>query len=758
MESIKGYVKSVVFRNADNGYTVLTISVDGEEETVVGTLPAVDAGDIIEAEGLRSSHPVYGEQFRASSYRVILPDGAVQIERYLASGAVKGIGEALASRIVKRFGDDTFRVMEDEPERLAEVKGISLRKAREIALAMEEKREARDAMVFLQGYGIGGVLATRILKRYGDEVYTVLRTNPYRLADDIEGIGFKTADEIAMKSGMTADDAYRIRGGLLYTLSRASQEGNCYLPGDVLVREAQALLGIGEDGGRFAKELLQLQIASRVVCLLPDTEEEVPLTDARTKVYDAHLYRMERDCAFLLRRLKEAGDSAGRISGEKIRQRVKRIIAESGVTPDEEQERAVLESALRGVTILTGGPGTGKTTTINTILRYYAAEGMEVFLAAPTGRAAKRMSEATGYEAKTIHRLLEVNGAPDEEGGFSRPRFERNEQMPLEADCIIIDEMSMVDIRLFHALLKAVPPGAHLVLVGDAAQLPSVGPGQVLRDLIDSGRFPTIVLQKIFRQEEASDIVLNAHKINAGVHVRLDTHAKDFFFMKRDDSRVITKHIVELVRDKLPPYLGVPRSQIQVLTPMKKGDLGTIALNRALQSQLNPPAPGKREYDFGDMTLREGDKVMQIKNNYQAEWEVLGRLRVVTERGTGIFNGDMGVVKEINEALRILVVEFDEGRRVTYPFASVQELELAYVVTIHKSQGSENPAVVLPLLGGPRLLMNRNLLYTGVTRARSLVVILGSEQTVYTMTDNTEQAVRYAGLREQIEQMDQSLS
>ena len=757
METIKGDVKSVVYRNEDNGYTVLTLSVDGEETTCVGTMPAVDAGDIVEAEGVWAQHPVYGEQFKAERYRVLLPDDAVQMERYLASGAVKGIGEALAARIVKRFGDETFRVMEEEPERLAEIKGISLRKAREIALSMEEKREARDAMVFLQGYGIGGVLATRILKRYGDELYNVLRTNPYRLADDIEGVGFKTADEIAQKSGIQKDAAFRIRGGLLYTLSRAAQEGNCYLPGDVLVRHAQALLGLEEEEARYAKELLELQIASRVVCLLPGQAEGVPLTDARTRVYDAALYHMERDCAFRLRRLREAGDTTDRDAEDRIRKQVAKIIKESSVIPDAQQERAVLESALRGVTVLTGGPGTGKTTTINTILRYYAAEGLEVLLAAPTGRAAKRMSEATGYEAKTIHRLLEVNGAPEEEG-FSRPRFERNEQMPLEADCIIIDEMSMVDIRLFHALLKAVPSGAHLVLVGDAAQLPSVGPGQVLRDLIDSGRFPTIVLQKIFRQEEASDIVLNAHKINAGEHIRLDNRTKDFFFLKRDDGGVITKHIVELVRDKLPPYLGVPQSQIQVLTPMKKGDLGTLALNRALQSQLNPPARGKREADFGEITLREGDKVMQIKNNYQAEWEVYGRHHVVTERGKGVFNGDMGVVREINESLRVIVVEFDEGRRVTYPYASVQELELAYVVTIHKSQGSEYPAVVMPLLGGPKLLMNRNLLYTGVTRARSLVVILGSEKTVHEMTDNTEQAVRYAGLREQIEQTDQSLS
>ena len=752
-------MKSVVYRNEGSGYTVLSVSVDGEEDTVVGTLPAVDAGDLIEAEGARGLHPVYGDQFKARSYRVIMPDGAVQIERYLASGAVKGIGEALAARIVRRFGDDTFRIMEDEPERLAEIKGISLKKAREIALSMEEKRGARDAMMFLQGYGIGGVLATRIIRRYGDELYTVLRTNPYRLADDIEGIGFKTADDIALKSGMTADSAFRIRGGLLYTLARAAQEGNCYLPGDLLVEQAAQLLGIeGEEAALFAEALLHLQIEGRVTCLLPDTEEEVALTDARTKVYDTRLYHMERDCAHMLRRLKEAGEVQGASSSGQIEKQVMRAIRESGVTPDEQQERAVYESVRRGVTILTGGPGTGKTTTINTILRYHALQGLEVLLAAPTGRAAKRMSEATGYEAKTIHRLLEVNGAPDEEGGFAHPRFERNEQTPLEADCIIIDEMSMVDIRLFHALLKAVPPGAHLVLVGDAAQLPSVGPGQVLRDLIETGRFPTIVLQKIFRQEEASDIVLNAHKINAGEHIRLGTDSQDFFFLKRDDAGRITNHIVTLVRDKLPPYLGVHRSQIQVLTPMKKGDLGTVALNKALQAQLNPPGPGKREYDFGDMKLREGDKVMQIKNNYQVEWEVYGRHHIVTERGTGIFNGDMGMVREINEALRILVVEYDEGRRVTYPFANVQELELAYVVTIHKSQGSEYPAVVLPLLGGPRLLMNRNLLYTAVTRARSLVVILGSAETVYRMTDNTEQAVRYAGLGEQIVQVDRSLS
>ncbi|MBR0172144.1 MAG: ATP-dependent RecD-like DNA helicase [Lachnospiraceae bacterium] len=762
METIKGYVKSIVFRNEENGYTVASLVADGEEITCVGSLAALDAGDLIEAEGTYTIHAVYGMQFKAVSYRVGAPSDAVETERYLASGAVKGIGEALAARIVARFGDDSFRIMEEEPERLSEVKGISIKKAQDIALSMREKADARAALIFLQRYGIGGVLAARIMARYGDEVFSVMRGNPYRLADEVEGIGFKTADEIALKIGISASSEYRVRGGILYALSRAAQEGDCFLPADILAERTRELLGV-LPGEVFENELLQLQLDGRVVSVTgdgsfvitsdPNRGDDGHLDGfSRTCVYDAHLYADESACAAALCALRDAfeGDQVNtKEPSPCIQDEYKRTVPVLSPVLSEKQQRAVRDSMRYGVVIITGGPGTGKTTTIRSILSGYAQAGLRVVCAAPTGRAARRMSEATGYEARTIHRLLEVNGKPDE-GGFVHARFERNEWNPLEADCVIIDEMSMVDIRLFAALLKAMRPGMRLVLVGDASQLPSVGPGQVLRDLIASDRFPTVVLDKIFRQEEASDIVINAHRIHRGERIALDNSAKDFFFLPRDDANVICKHIVELVRDKLPRYLKTDASQIQVLTPMKKGALGASALNTMLQRHLNPPAKHKREHDFGERTLREGDKVMQIKNNYQAAWEITGRYNIVTERGEGVFNGDLGVICEINEPMATLTVEFDEGRRVVYPFAQVNELELAYVMTIHKSQGSEYPAVVMPLLGGPRLLMNRNLLYTAVTRAKSLVVILGSAPVVMEMIGNEDQTKRYTGLRERL--------
>ena len=760
MEILEGYVKSIVFRNEENGYTVATVVSDGEEVTCVGNLPAIDTGDLIEAEGAFTTHAFYGGQFKAQSVTVREPSGVAEIERYLASGAVRGIGGALAGRIVKAFGDDAFRIIEEEPERLAEVKGISLKKARDIAVSMQEKAGMRSAMIFLQRYGIGGAMAARLLQQYGDEIYTVLRTNPYRLADEVDGIGFQRADEIARKSGISATSEYRLRGGLLYALMQASAEGHCYLPADMLAAETRHLLKEdGADGAQFSDDmvensLLQLQLEGRIVCVTDaDAEPDASLLTARQRVYETYLYTAEQDCAMRLRTLLRTREQARGTDEETVAALIRRAEERDGMELDPLQREAVAGSFRSGVVILTGGPGTGKTTTINTILRLYEENGMEVLCAAPTGRAARRMHEATGREAKTIHRLLEVNGQP-EEGLSRRVRFEKNENNPIEADAVIIDEMSMVDIRLFHALLKALSPGTHLILAGDASQLPSVGPGQVLRDLIASGCVPTVVLEKIFRQEEASDIVLNAHRIHRGEHLGQGRKDGDFFLLPRDDVNVVCKHIVELVRDKLPRYLSVDASQIQVLTPMKKGALGAAALNRMLQRYLNPPARGKREHDFGDKTLREGDKVIQVKNNSQAIWEVVGRYNIVTDHGEGVFNGDLGTILEINEHAASVTVEFDEGRRISYPFSQVNELELAYVITIHKSQGSEYPAVVMPLLGGPRPLMNRNLLYTAVTRARSLVVILGSTEVVNGMIDNEEQAQRYTDLANAIRETD----
>lgn len=742
-EVVKGYIDHFIYKNAENGYGVVSLVVDGEELVCTGIFKDADVGDTLEIEGDIVNHPVYGEQLKVANFKIIMPDDAVSMQRYLGSGAIKGVGEALAARIVKKFGAETFRIIEDEPERLAEIKGISEKKAIDIAMQMAEKREMRDAMMFLSQYGISNIMAVKIFNTYGSRLYGIIQENPYQLADDISGIGFRTADEIAGKIGIRVDSEYRIRSGILFTLLQASLDGNTYLPIDELVPKTLALLETGPEA-LIDSESVRTQIAN-----LTMDKKLVVKNDAN--IFAASFYYEEQGCAVMLSdlNLTEKTEPAE----EKVYlDRILEIEKRKGIELDALQRDAVLKSISNGVVIITGGPGTGKTTTINTIIEYYASQGMDIMLAAPTGRAAKRMTETTGYEARTIHRLLEVSGQMDDEKG-SGVHFDRNRDNPLEADAIIIDEMSMVDTHLFYALLKALVPGVHLILVGDSSQLPSVGAGQVLSDLISSQKFPTIYLKKIFRQAEESDIVMNAHRIHNGEKPVIDNKSKDFFFLERNDSNVIYKHMVQLIRDKLPAYVDAGPYDIQVLTPMKKGPLGAQQLNLVLQEYLNPPDPSKKEHTYGDMTLREGDKVMQIRNNYQAEWEVVGKYNVPIDSGMGIFNGDMGIVKEINEYSQDLVVEFDEHRRVRYPFSELDELELSYAITIHKSQGSEYPAVILPLLGGPRMLLNRNLLYTAVTRAKSTVCILGSSQTLMTMVDNEEQLRRYTGLSDRIKEV-----
>ena len=741
METIKGYIEHIIYRNTDNGYTVLNL-VSGEEEiTCVGFFKTMDQGETIEAEGNYTSHPVYGEQFKIERYQIVQPDDIVTIERYRGSGASKGVGEALAARIVKRFGTDTFRIIEEEPERLAEIKGISERKAREIAITVYEKRDAREAMTFLQQYGISNTLAIRIYDTYGMNLYGIMKENPYRLSEDINGIGFKIADEIASKIGIHTDSDYRIRSGILYTLLQAGGEGHCYLPEQLLLQRAGQLLELEPE--LMAPQLQNLAMDKKLVIKMPSAAGE------DRKVYATSYYYAELNCAKMLHDLNVSMKEEMLPAEERgIKTRIDQLEAELGIELDELQKKSVLESVKNGIFILSGGPGTGKTTTINTIIRYFMAEGMDIFLAAPTGRAAKRMTEATGYEARTIHRMLELNGAVSEE--TKAARFERNEDNPLETDVIIIDEMSMVDIFLFQALLKAVSVGTRLIMVGDVNQLPSVGAGQVLQDLMNSGRFQTVVLEKIFRQAEESDIVMNAHRIHAGEEIALHNKSKDFFFLERNDVNVIYKHMIQLILEKLPSYVGANPYDIQVLTPMRKGKLGVETLNAILQRYLNPPAQDKKEYVSGETLLREQDKVMQIKNNYQLEWEVVSRYGIPIDKGTGIFNGDIGIIKTIDEYAHEVVVEFDEHRSVRYAYAQLDEIELAYAVTIHKSQGSEYPAVIMPLLTGPRMLMNRNLLYTGVTRAKNCVTILGSRQTVQEMIANNYQNRRYTGLAERI--------
>lgn len=745
METIKGFIEHIIYRNAENGYTVLNL-ISGEQEiTCVGFFKTSDQGETIEAEGNYITHTVYGEQFKIERYRLVAPDDAVSIERYLGSGAIKGVGEALASRIVKRFGADTYRIIEEEPEKLVQIKGISERKAREIAAVVYEKRDARDAMSFLQKYGISNRLAFRIYETYGARIYGVLKENPYQLAEDVHGIGFKIADEIAAKIGIHTDSDFRIRSGILYTLMLAGAEGHCYLPQNILLEKAGELLELNP--AVMEPQLGNLAMDKKLVIKLPKEGEE------ECRVYASTYYYAELNCAKMLHDLNVSANEEQLLPSEEqsIVTKIERLAEELEIDLDELQKKSVLESVRNGVFILSGGPGTGKTTTINVIIKYFLAEGMDIYLAAPTGRAAKRMTEATGYESRTIHRMLELNG---EAAGESRAaKFERNESNPLETDVIIVDEMSMVDLFLFQALLKAVTVGTRLIMVGDVNQLPSVGPGQVLRDIMSSHRFPMVVLEKIFRQAGESDIVWNAHRIHAGEQLALDNKSKDFFFLERNDTNVIYKHMIQLITEKLPPYVGAQPYDIQVLTPMRKGKLGVETLNGILQRYLNPASEEKKEYLAGETLFREQDKVMQIKNNYQLEWEVVSKYGIPIDKGAGIFNGDIGIIRQINEYAHEVVVEYDEHRQVTYAFAQLDEIELAYAVTIHKSQGSEYPAVIIPLLTGPRMLFNRNLLYTGVTRAKNCVTILGSRHIVQEMVDNDHQNKRYTGLAERIEEL-----
>lgn len=741
-ETVTGYIDHIIFRNEDNGYTVMVLKdVEGEEElTCVGTFPSVSEGVTIEAAGNYTTHPVYGKQFQATSFVEKMPEDTLAMERYLGSGAIKGIGAALAGRIVRHFGEDTLRVVEEEPERLAEVKGISEKKAREIAVQVTEKADMRRAMIFLQKYGISLNLGAKIYQKYRESVYTVLQENPYRLAEDISGVGFKIADEIAARIGIHTDSDYRIRSGLLYTLLQATGEGHTYVPRELLFQRASELLQV--DASYMEKHLMDLSIDRKVIL----KEKEGALI-----VYPSQYYYLELNTARMLRELNILCPEDERL----VERRIAQIEKETKTTLDEMQKKAVTEAASHGLFILTGGPGTGKTTTINAIIRFFEGEGAELRLAAPTGRAAKRMTEATGYEAQTIHRLLELTGMPDEEREGQPIHFERNAENPLEADVIIIDEMSMVDIHLMHSLLMAITAGTRLILVGDENQLPSVGPGNVLRDIIRSRQFAVVELKKIFRQASESDIVVNAHKINRGEPVALDNKSRDFFFLKRYDADIIIRVVIALIQEKLPRYVEAKPFEIQVLTPMRKGLLGVERLNQILQRYLNPPSPEKKERELGQHLFREGDKVMQVKNNYQLEWEVRGKYGIPVEKGVGVFNGDTGILKEINEFAETAEVEFEDGRYAEYSFKQLDELELAYAVTIHKSQGSEYPAVVMPLLSGPRMLLNRNLLYTAVTRARKCVTVVGSEETFAEMIRNEKQQKRFSSLDVRLMEMAQ---
>lgn len=745
----KGYVDHIIYRKEENGYTVFVLSMKEDDVTCVGYLPQIDQGEDLLIVGEEVEHAVYGSQVKITSCRRVMPDDVQSMERYLGSGAIKGIGPSLAKRIVKTFGEDTFRIIKEEPERLVEIKGISERIARQISTQMEEKRDTHEAVLFLQQYGISNTLAIKIYETYKGNTYTIVRDNPYRLAEDIHGIGFKMADEIASRLGIRTDSDFRIRSGILYTLLTASQDGNVYLPKDTLLSHAAITLDLDP-------EIIEIQLSN-----LAMEKKIIMKTDGQgVSVYASSFFYAEQNCARMLSDI----DHTGRVISfredpllaqdyrQSVANRIGALEKSLDIHLDGLQRLAIEESAMHGVFILTGGPGTGKTTTINMLIRYYEREGMDILLAAPTGRAARRMTEATGFEAKTIHRLLELSGSLEEEG--KRASFMRKEDNPLEADVVIIDEMSMVDIFLFQALLKAVLPGTKLILVGDMNQLPSVGPGQVLRDLISSEAFAVVRLETIFRQATDSDIVVNAHLIHQGKEIKLDNKSRDFFFLERKDVNVIYKHMIQLIQDKLPGYCKVHPLEIQVLTPMRKGSLGVETLNRILQQYLNPADEKKEELQYGDTIFRTGDKVMQVKNNYQLEWEIVSKYNIPIDKGVGVFNGDTGVIRRILPQSQAVSVEFDDGRRVEYTYTLLEELELAYAVTIHKAQGSEYPAVVMPLMQGPRQLFNRNLLYTGVTRARNCLTILGSRETIGGMIANTSENRRFTGLSLRIREVE----
>jgi len=734
LEIVTGYVEHIVYRNAENGYTVFDLETDDGEITCVGTFSIINEGERLEIEGEYTNHSTYGTQLKVVNFRVKQPEDLVSIQRYLGSGAIKGIGEALAGRIVKKFKEDTFKIIENEPERLAEIKGISLRIAREVAHQVTEKKDLRNAMIYLQKYGLGTVLAVKIYEFYGNEIYRIVEENPYRIADHISGVGFKTVDEIAINSGVAKDSEFRIKSGIQYVLTTGTNEGHTYLPQDILMEKTNLLLGF--EINDFDSYIMDLAMDKKVIKKIVGEE---------SRIYSAHFYYMELHVAKMLHDL----NIQCHMSEDAIEDQLQIVERDKDIALDPTQRQGVIEAIKHGIMILTGGPGTGKTTTINAIIRFFENEGMSIVLAAPTGRAAKRMSEATGFEAQTIHRLLEVSGNPEDDGKVG---FQRNRENPLEIDVIIIDEMSMVDLPLIHGLLSAIIPGTRLILVGDVNQLPSVGPGSVLKDIIASKAFPVITLTKIFRQAEESDIIVNAHKINNGQPVILDNKSEDFFFLKRYDADTIIKVIINLIKEKLPDYVKASPLEIQVMTPTRKGLLGVDRLNKVLQAQLNPGDVGKTEIESADRIFRVGDKIMQIKNNYQLEWEIRTKFGMVVDTGTGVFNGDLGIIKRIIPFEEILEVEYDEGRIIRYPFELLNELEHAYAITIHKSQGSEYPAVVVPLLSGPQLLFNRNLLYTAVTRAKRCLVAVGSEKVFQEMIQNEKEQSRYTGLKDRIEE------
>lgn len=772
----EGYIEKIIYSNEENGYAVFEVSGEDGEEIFVGNVFGVAEGLYIIAEGEYVNHSKYDVQFKLTSCELKFPEDTVGIERYLGSGIIKGIGEVLAKRIVKKFKSDTLRIIEEEPIRLAEISGISERKARTIAVSYAEKKEFQEVIIFLSQYGISINLAIKIYESYGDKVYEIIKGNPYKIAEDVSGVGFKIADQIARKMGIPSNSVYRLRSSLLYVLNMSQAEGHMYLPKDTLIRKAIELTkgsewdlqgnsydefsyGYAEyvdsqSGNTVYEEMYEL-MNSQLVELATESKIIEKNIDGVLVIYSSANYYIELNSARMLLDLQLKYD----VDEVELDNNISVIQKKNNIELDEVQEQAVKEAIKAGVAVITGGPGTGKTTIIDVIIKYFTSQGMEIKLCAPTGRAAKRMTEQTGWPAETIHRMLEFNGALDsgDDKENQALKFGRNEGNPLECDAIIVDEMSMVDSFIFHSLLKAIVHGTRLILVGDVHQLPSVGAGNVLKDIINSGCFPVTTLSKIFRQGEGSDIIYNAHKINRGEHIEIHNKSKDFFFIPRNGVANIIEEVKVLVSDNLPKYLKLNPEEIQILTPMRKGDVGVSGMNEKLQALLNPEKPGKPQKIKNDVVFREGDKVMQIKNDYKQEWKIYSNkgkaAGYVVDEGVGVFNGDVGTITEISDYDEEVTVLFDDGREAVYSYNNLNQLEHAFAVTIHKSQGSEYSAVIIPLLSGPPKLLNRNLLYTAITRAKQMVVIVGNINLVNQMIDNLEEQKRFTSLDLRIQEM-----
>lgn len=732
MITIQGTVEEIIFQNESNGYTVAMVETEDDVVTIVGDIPLINIGETLSLQGKWDYHPNYGQQLKVETYSTVVPDTLNGIEKYLSSGLVPGIGPKTAKKIVEAFGADSIDILQYNPEKLKLVEGIGEKKAEKIAEAFVEQRELRDVMIFLQGYGISVNYGIKIYKKYGNETLAKVKENPYRLSEDILGIGFKMADKIAQSMGVDVRSKYRIHAGIKFVLMESSGRGHTYMPKNELTTEASKILNV-------ETELIQDGITELAL------NQEIQLENFDGEIcvyYMPYFYAETNVCKKLIEISQgEINKLHLEIDGE-----IKKIEDENAIKFADRQKEALKESIENGMVVITGGPGTGKTTTINSIIKLFESQNQSISLAAPTGRAAKRMSEATGREAKTIHRLLEYNYV-DEEVGMA---FSRDDGTPLESDVVIIDEVSMVDILLMNTLLKAILPGTRLILVGDVDQLPSVGPGNVLRDIIESKIIKVVKLDEIFRQAQESMIVVNAHRINKGEKPYLNVKEKDFFFMTRNSGENIADTIIDLCKERLPKFNGYDSlKDIQVLSPMKKGDVGVNKLNEKMQEALNPQHLNKKEKKSGDIVFRVGDKVMQIKNNYRMKWRLMDD-GLVVEEGEGVFNGDYGFITRIDNEEGQITVFFDDNREAMYQSGQLDELRLAYATTIHKSQGSEFPVVIIPSCWGPPMLLTRNLLYTAITRAKELVVLVGMEKYLNMMISNNRIVTRYSGLNRRL--------